>query len=219
MWSCDLYNNTLNRIVDSGFFKGQEVYNKEELYYLLSKELHVSYHTVKGWARKGSSGPGDKKVLCDLKELLGTDMMIDLQEKKLELPVKTVYSEFVKDNIKKAYNLMIDYTLVEKIDDEKAYFKMRAELRKLKVCIPEDIFEKINKCADECLDPIFYYEEGPFAELFTEELGYFDEKHKFHYRNDDVALKACALFCKVLSEIQHKIENFAMEELYPILVG
>lgn len=220
MWNSDLYNKALKQIKERGSFKGQFVKSKEEVYWLLSKELYVSYHAVKGWSRKESTGPGDKHVLEKLKSLLGTDMMDNEQDRIKEVTeVKAIYSDFIKNNIQKAYDLLLDYLYSDEIEDEDEYCKMRENLAKLQIAIPKEIYNKIEKCADEYLEPIIYDRENFFAELYSEELGHFDEKHVFHLRDEDAMLKYMGLFFKKIFNVRKCIEEFGIKELYPILIG
>lgn len=220
MWNSDLYNKTLKAIKEQGVFKGHLVKSKETLYRLLGEELHVSYHAVKGWTRKDSNGPGDEEVLKDLKNLLGADMTKFIEDiHKEEKNVSTTYSDFVKENIQKGYDLMIDYITSDDVEDENEYCKMRAELSKLQIVIPTEIFDKMEKCADDLLEPIIYDHDNFFAELYTEELGYFDEDHAFHLKSEEATFKHMGLFLEKIWDVQKKIERFGMEELYPVLVS
>lgn len=220
MWNNELYKKILNAIKERGSFKGQPIKSKEKLYLLLSDELHVSYHAVKGWARDGSSGPGDEDVLKDLENLLGTNMNNDFENGIVEeTKMKVVYSDFVKENIQKGYDLMMDYICSEEVEDENEYCKMREELSKLRVAIPKVVYDKIEKCADDYLEPIIYDYENFFAELYTDELGYFDEDHVFHLKDEAATFKHMGLFLEKIYGVQKQIEKFGIEELYPILVS
>ena len=148
MWNSKVYVKILNAIAEQGAFRGNPVKNKEALYQLLADELHMSYHAVKGWTREKSNGPGDEDVLKHLKILLGTDLSNATKiNYKEEEKMATVFSDFVKTNIQKGYNLMIDYIMSDDVEDEDVYCKMREELSKLRVAIPKAIFDKMEKCA------------------------------------------------------------------------
>ena len=133
--------------------------------------------------------------------------------------MKKGQTDFVKRNVGKAYELLIDFIRSEDVENEDAYCKMRMELKKLKVAIPKDIYDKIEDIADEYLDPIIYDNQNFFAELYTEEIGYFDEKETFHMRDEAATFKFLELFLIKIRDVEKKIEKFGMEEIYPILVS
>ncbi len=54
--------------------------------------------------------------------------------------------------------------------------------------------------------------------MHTEELGTYIG-NTFQLKNEEATLKYCGMFLDILLNIEKKIENFAMEELYPILVN
>lgn len=219
MWNRKKYNAMLTNIAEKRQFKGCYVKNKEALYCLLSEKLFVSYDTVKGWTRAKSNGPGERRILEKLEELLETKLTVDdvAQKEERERQI-TNYSDFVKSNIKKCYDLMMDYLNSDYYEEEDVYCKMRAEMRKYRIGIPENLFAKIEECADMYLDPIIYDHANFFAELYTEDMGYFDEEGIFHLKDEASTLKHLGLFLEKMTSIQNEIENFAMRELYPILV-
>ena len=219
MWNRDKYNLMLTEIAKKKDFRGRYVKNKEALYLLLKEELHVSYSTVKGWGRPTSKGPGDQSVLEKLEGLLETKLtFIEVEQEDNIMKVEKC-SDFVKNNIKDCYNLMIDFLHSDECENEEVYCKMREELRKYRIAVPKDLFAKIEECVDTYLDPIIYDHNNFFAELYTEDMGCFDEDSIFHLKDETSTLKHLGLYLDKMIKVEKAIESFAMKELYPILVN
>lgn len=220
MWDRRKYDSMLCKIAEVHRFKGHRVKNKEAVYRLLSELLHVSYSTVKGWNRENTTGPGDEDVLRKLEELLGTTLTTDMIVEEEEIGEMTArYSEFVKENIMKCYDLIMEYLHSEEIESEEVFCKMRNALNRYKVGIPKVIFDKIEDCVDTYVEPMIY-DENFWAELYTEDIGYYEEDGKtFHLRSEDAIFKQAGLFYSKILEVEKKVEEFAMKELYPILVS
>ena len=224
MWDRNKYNTIIKKIKETKHWNGHEIKSKEDVYKLLSQEVHLSVDAVKSWTRPNSNGPGDELTLRKLEELLGVKLTKqgEVQEEKMmeenEMQENT-YSDFIKQNIKECYLLMIDYLHAEGVEDENVYCSMRAEMRKYKVCIPNEIFEKIEACADQFLDPIIYDEENFFAELHSEELGFYDDEHCFHPKDENATFKHIGMYLEKIMWVEEQIEQFGMKELYPILIG
>lgn len=155
--------------------------------------------------------------LRDLKSLLAMDITENICDE--EEITNEKYSDFVKENILKAYKMLIDYIASDDVEDEEEYCNLRDELSKLQIAIPEEIFEKIEKCVDDFLDPIIYDYENFFAELYTEDFGYFDEDHVFHMKSEAAIRAQAELYHERIWDIQCQIKEFGMKELYPILVA
>lgn len=155
--------------------------------------------------------------LRDLKSLLEMETTENICDEE-KITTET-YSDFVKENILNAYKMLIDYIASGNVEDEDEYCKLRDELSKLQIAIPEEIFEKIERCVDVFLDPIVYDFENFFAELYTEDFGYFDEDNVFHMKSEAAIREQAELYDERIWDIQCQIEEFGMEVLYPILVA
>lgn len=217
MWNRELYIGMIRKIVESGTFMGKSVKNKEELYNSISSLLFVSYDTVKSWTRKNSNGPGDASVLEKLEQLLGTTLVKENKQENVEVVVmKDKYSDFVKENVKRCYDMLFDYVIEKDIENEARYCQIRTEIRKTKIAIPQEIYGKIEAFADEYLDPIIY-DDTYWDFLHTEELGHFDENGTFCLKDEKATLQSCGLFLNKVIEIAEMLETFGMRELYPLL--
>ena len=53
----------------------------------------------------------------------------------------------------------------------------------------------------------------------AQELGYFDEDHVFHLKDEAATFKHMGLFLEKICNVQKQVEKFGIEELYPILVS
>lgn len=219
MWDRKKYDSMLNKIAEVHHLKGHRVKNKEAAYRLIGELLHVSYSAVKSWNRQNNNGPGDQELLEELEELLGTKLTTETTMVEKEKGKMTVrYSEFVKGNIMKCYDLIMEYLHSDEIESEEVFCKMRANVHKLKVGIPKDIFDKIEDCVDTHVEPMIY-DEAFWAELYTEDIGYYDDENTFHLLSEEAIYKQAGLFYSKIFEVERKVEEFAMEELYPILVS
>lgn len=219
MWNRILYAEIIKKIARQGILDGNKVNTKEDVYKYLSEKLFVSYHTVKGWTRAASHGPGDKETLKNLEKLFGVSLEIaDTKKEKGDTVMGNRYSDFVKRQIMECYTLMKDYLRSENVEDENTYCEMRSEMDKRKIAIPKSVYEKITNFANEHLDPIIYDEKNTFASLYTEDIGYYDKKGVFHTRSEEKTIEFCGRFLDILLKIEQELDDFAMKELYPILI-
>lgn len=219
MWNRDMYNAIIKKIKETKHWNGHEIKSKEDVYRLLSQEVYLSVDAVRSWTRPNSNGPGDELTLLKVEEMLGVKLTKQYEEQEENKMLENTYSDFIKQNIKECYLLMIDYLHAEDIEDENIYCSMRAEMQKYRVCIPKEIFKKIEACADKFLDPIIYDEENFFAELHSEELGFYDAAHCFHLKDEKATFKYMGMFLEKIMWVEDQIEQFGMKELYPILIG
>lgn len=221
MWDREKYCKTITEIVRAGRFIGEPVKSKEDVYKLIGSEMGATRETVIGWTRATSHGPGGGvEALKQLEALLNVRLTKSVEADVTEEVVMAgTYSNFVKENIKKAYELIADYLMSEEVEDENAYCEMLAEVEKLEIAIPKEIYVKIKNFIDMYVDQIIYDTDEFFADMHTEEFGYWDDEHCFHLKNEDATLKFCCMFMEKLLDIRNKLQEFAMKELYPILVS
>lgn len=218
-WNNNLYSRILTGIYTQGYFLDETIEKKDTLYRKLAKELDVSYDSIKGWAREQSNGPSNPKVVERLEELLGAKLTTCKESVVNEERKETkMYSDFVKTNIKKCYDMMMDYLLSDDVDNEEVYCSMRMEIGKMSVCIPDEIYSKITEFVDNNLEPIIYDHDNYFSELYTEEIGYYDEEHRFCMKDENATRKFLGLYLQKIFEIKTNLEQFGKKELYPILI-
>lgn len=127
------------------------------------------------------------------------------------------YSNFVKTNVLNAYHLMMDYIQSEDIENEDTYITMRQQLNRLKVGIPHELYTKIETFANTELDPIIYEHDTFFAEMYSENFGFFDEENCFHVK-EDAKFDFFDKYLKITLSVQNKLEDFGKNELYPVLM-
>lgn len=219
MWNVDLYKRMLVNAAREGNFNGRAVKNKEAIYRYLSAQLYVSYDTVKSWTRARSTGPGDKIVLSELEAMFNVKLTTKDKEEGITVMCKEKYSDFVKQNIKQCYELVMDFVQEGEIEDEESYCKMRRQFDKMKVWVPREVYDKILDFIDTYLDSIIYGDDNIFSDMYTEELGYYDEEHCFHLRNEEATFKFTGMFFEKLIQLEKKLEELGMKELYPIFIG
>lgn len=216
MWNRELFNKIISELKKKKSIDGNLVNSKEEIYDYLSKKLFVSVDTVKSWTRPHSRGPRDKKVIKELEELLGMNLLTYIEIDEME-DRDDSYSDFVKKNIFECYSLMKNYLHSDDIEEEETYCIMRFELEKKRISIPKHIFKKISDFADEYLDPIIYDYDNLFKECYASDIGYY-ENDVFHIYTEEGTMKHIGRFFNKIIEIENKLDDFAMNELYYILI-
>lgn len=216
MWNRKLFNKIISELKKKKIIDGRVVKSKEDIYKYLAKKLFVSVDTVKGWTRLKSRGPRDPQVRKELEVILGVALWMDIEVDEME-DKKTSYSDFVKKNISECYSLMKDYLHSEDIQEEEVYCIMRFELEKKRISIPKHIFKKISNFADEYLDPIVYDYDNLFKECYTSDIGHYKD-NVFQIDTEDGTMKHISRFFNKIIEIEKKLDDFAMKELYPILI-
>lgn len=131
--------------------------------------------------------------------------------------MKTNYSDFTKKNILKCFDKMLKCVERQNIQNEDVYSKMRITLKKRQVALPKDVYKKMNDFADENLKPIIF-DRDYWKVLDKEEWGFYDENGVYHLKNTEARVEHCKMFEKMIFDIQNKVTEFGMKELYPILV-
>lgn len=198
-----------------------EFEDKGELYDYLSKEISSAPNTIEYWKCKDSNGPQNLDTIKQLEEIFGVSLRreVDDYNEDEERKLMGKHSDFVKKQIHLAYREIKDYLHSEDIEDEDIYIKMRNRLDYLKISIPKDIYGKIVDFADEYLEPIIYENDKVFANFYTEDIGHMGDDGSFHIDTKEQFLKLYGRFIEVIINIENKFDEFAMNELYPILVS
>ena len=219
MWDVEKYNMTLKRIVQKGIFLEMNIKTKEAVYEILSSRLFVTIDTVKGWGRKNSHGPGDEEVRKKLEELLETSFykrkkpLNDSEEISVD-----IYSDFVKRNIFKAYEIIMNHIKSSKVQDEDAYLEVCNQINNLKIGIPSNIYRKIIDFMEEYLDVLICDEDTFFESLYKKKAldacddseRYVSDFSQYEWLRKDVSL---------LDYIVEDFEEFGMKVLYPVLMN
>lgn len=128
------------------------------------------------------------------------------------------YSDFTKGCILKCHKLMSNYLdgLVTDSDSirevETRYWKMRFEVESMKVAVPVYIYKRIEDFMDTEIEPLINWNGNIFVQ-FTKD-GHLAIKVADKYDKGEEAFA----FCSTVMGIKNKLEDFAMRELYPVMV-
>ena len=156
-----------------------------------------------------------EKVLGIAEGELGRKGLGKMKENKTENKL----TDFNKQAIHSCYMLMKDYIHSDDVESEDCFADMCAEVEKYKIAIPEEIYAAIQKCIDECLAPIIYEERDTFARCYTDDIGFFTDDGVWQTRDEEGTKKFCMYFMLTLTEIEQKVDMFAMETLHPVLIA
>ena len=222
MWNKKLFNHLIQKIKEEGTFCGEPVRYKEDIYTKIGERLYLDRETVKNWIKKDSKGPTAEN-LTKLEKLLGVSLVLvekeEVVENEPEVMMSGNYSEFVKNNIKEAYKFLREVCYKNVFLREEPYIDMAMGLDALRICIPKEIFEKIEKFIEEKIEPMVYDTENFLADTYDDTMGYFDVDHEFHFVDEDARTRQFVLRMKKIFGVQEELEEFAMREFYPILVN
>lgn len=222
MWNKKLFNHLIQKIKEEGTFCGEPVRYKEDIYTKIGERLYLDRETVKNWIKKDSKGPTAEN-LTKLEKLLGVSLMLvekeEVIENEPEVMMSGNYSEFVKNNIKEAYDILREGCYKNVFLKEEPYLDMVIGLDTLRICIPKEIFELIEKFVEEKIDPMIYDTENFLADTYDDPMGHFDVNHEFQFVDEDAKTRQFVLRMKKIFVVQEELEKFAMRELYPILVS
>lgn len=232
MFNKKAYIRVLEEIKREGIFHGKPVKSLENIYRELEDYVPRSIESFKSWKRPKSNGPRDLVVLEDLETALGIPLgsltikeeTITQNENSTEtteeetIMQKNNVTDFNKERIFHCYNVMKNYLQDDDVESEECFNCMYDEIEKCKVAIPTAVFEKISNFIDEKLAPIVYESEKTFAECYTDEIGYYNDENIWQTRDEEATRKMCMAFIVKLAEIEQELDNFAMNELSPVLV-
>lgn len=226
MWDHEKYSRVLGTIKkqcksDGVLFKGQNIESKEQLYVLIGEEVHVERDTAKGWTRNESKGPGENSQIESIERFLGLpvgELGRREERPKMKKETKNVkLTDFSKKAIMHCYILMKEYIRCDQVEEEERFLTMLFEIEKQRIAIPDAIYQKIQDAIDEFLTPIVYETQATFSNCFTEEIGHYEDG-AWHIKDEEAARKSVINFTVRLVEIERSIDDFAMEQLYPLLV-
>lgn len=222
MWDVKKYKGLINTIKENGRFMGNDVTTKEQIYELIGKTIYVDAGTAKSWGRPSSNGPGSNDLLIKLEKAFGIDEGLlgrkeykDVKEDKQNIKL----TDFNKQAIHNCYMLMKDYIHSDEVENEDCFADMCAEVGKYKIAIPEKIYGAIQKCIDEYLAPIVYEYYDTFEKCFADDIGFMGDDGTWHVRDEEGMKKTCMYFVMTIIEIEEKVDRFAMETLYPVLIA
>ena len=116
-------------------------------------------------------------------------------------------NDFVKKNILECYGLMRDYFHGD-VESDKDYNKMCNGIDRLRIGIPEEVYEKIME--------FVYKELAPLVEGEEDHDTVFAECIEAEKNGDDSEMGAAYL--RLMFSVDGKIEKFATEVLRPYLL-
>lgn len=214
MWLYETFKKTCEIIAkEQGIFLGKRVKSKEQLYDLLSEKLNLSRDVIKKWTQPNSKGPSNPTDLKNVEDLLGIKLWnySDCRFPSIQ------YSEQCKHNTQKCYILLKDYLNSEDVEDESYYIKVRFEIDKLKIAIPDNIFSQIIEFIDKEIKPIIYNPEEVFASLYTEKYGVMGNDGTFHIKDESALYQILGKHIEIIIDIEKKLDEFALTVLSPVL--
>lgn len=235
MWDSKKFSDILDGFKtkcrnDGVLFMGQKADSKEKIYLLISDELGRSEETwresdtVKSWTRPGSTGPKTNELIERVEKILGLpagDLGRREEKKAMEKDQKSVttMTDFSRQAIMRCYVLMKDFLRrgIENVAAEEEFLNMRQAIEMQKIAIPETIYCQLIEAVG-FLEPIVYEPQTTFACCYSDSLGYFDDEGVWHIR-DGKETHFVANFISALLEIERDLDEYAMKNFYPALVG
>lgn len=212
----------ITRSVKKGEWKGDDKgYDFKQIneicLYIADEVLNqnVSKDTVYGWTKKRSKGPGEEWIVNALENTLGISLIqieedVEMEKKysngKTEEEQKMKkYSDFVKQNIREVYGIILHYIENEDLTDEDAYFRLENKVEAYIVGIPKDLFMEISIFIGDLEEIVF--EKEKYYERYT------DFRNEVLKKNSQQALEF-ATRVNLLGDLC----EFGMKKLYPYLV-
>ena len=126
-------------------------------------------------------------------------------------------NDFSKNAVWKCYELMKNYLHDDEVEYESCFVAMFQEIDKIKIAIPEAIYQKITQFMDDSLAPIVYEREKTFSACYSDEVGFYNAEGRWEIRDEEGMKKLCMEFMLKLMEVEDELDEFAMKELYPLL--
>ena len=215
------FREILKSIVEKKELNGDRISSKQQLYVRIGEALHVSPDTVKYWQRDKSSGPDPRtpELLKELEDYLGypdaLQKKINIEEEKTEDKRMDTVSEFQKQQIMDIYEALKKYVSEMDIENEDAYYRIRAVIERKKLVLPETIFNAILQFMDNVVEEYVFEAEYP---AFTEEEAEY-ENGVMNIKTDAAFNKLMSQFLERLQELDEKIDHFAVNELKAYLLG
>ncbi len=131
---------------------------------------------------------------------------------------RTKLSDFSKKALMACYRLLRDYFDTEDALSEKDFTKMCHEIETYRIAIPVDIYNMFYDYVNKHIEPIIYDAQRTHEiakhglELFKGSENYSDEDIEF----GSFLNTSCFIMKK--NQIETELEEFAMENLYPLLI-
>lgn len=216
-----------NEVLESGYFEGQEVIYKSELDRIIAEKIICEPNTVAHW--RAGKEPGAENIK-KLEKLFGVSFYKEVIIEDTDKEENTVieenkegvsmqnYSDFTKQQIQIAYSEMKKYIRSKEVDSEDRYIEMEQKLDELKVSIPRELYCEITNFKETYLSPIIYDKGETFKSVNIEGVGCYTEEGEFIIQLEKEGYKVIAKYIDVIIDIERKLDEFAMKELYPILV-
>lgn len=216
-----------NEVLESGYFEGHEVIYKSELDRTIAEKIICEPNTVAHW--RGNKEPGAENIK-KLEKLFGVsfykEIIVEDTDKEENTVIEEIkegvsmqnYSDFTKQQIQMAYSEMKKYIRSKEVDSEDRYIEMEQKLDELKVSIPRKLYCKITNFKEKYLSPIIYDREEIFNSVNIEGVGSYTVEGKLIIQSKAEGYKIIAKTIEILIDIERKLDDFAMKELYPILV-
>ena len=223
MWDVQKFKGLVETYKNDGEIFESKIQSKEGIYKKIAEKMFVEADTVKSWTRPSSTGPGTDEMIVKLENLLNvSEGSLGRRENSKEMKYENTYvkvSEYSKKAIHDCYILMKEYLHDDEVESEDCFSKMYADVERNKIAIPSHIYSQITECIDTILAPIIYEQEKTFSKCYDKELGEFDENGTFVFKDEEAAKKTCIQFMLTLIDIEEKLDSFAMEKLYPVMMA
>lgn len=201
------------------FTDGSKVAKKREIHWIIAKKLFKSEETVRGWTKPRSNGPGDIEDVRNLEELLGVSLIKSEEESILLEENEVRLDEFNKQKVFECYEILKNFITEGDIESEEEYVKVRSEISKKRIAMPKSLYDNLSLWIDENLDPIIYDSENVLAFTRTSDLGQYSSDGAFKFLTEEKALKAIGMFMEFLMKLDGKLEQFADENIRPLLIN
>lgn len=224
MWNPVMYDQRLEMIKKEGNFNGKHIKSKSNIHEELAEALGFSLSTIKSWARKTSTGPGDTKVIERLEDMLGLPRLsltytelTPIERKESKNMYKL--SDFTKSRIMLCYELIVEYLNDDDKEYEECFTKMANKVRSQKIAMPEEIYNKIENFIDQNIAPFIYEDtDAKFTSRLIEgEEFKIEEDGSLHLLTEKATKEVIRSYLELVLEMHSKTEEFGIQELQPLL--
>lgn len=112
---------------------------------------------------------------------------------------------------------MRDCVDFEHIEDSEYICSTFSRIRRYRVALPPDLYERINDFVLDTLHPIVN-DPDFFSATKLPEYGSFNKEGSFVINSDESFNKIIAIMCQISIDMERKIDAFAEQQLSPYLL-
>ncbi len=128
-------------------------------------------------------------------------------------------NKITQESLKEIHFIIKNFLHEGDMEDIDAYCRTLSEIDKYEIAVPKELYKSIVAFIDEHISPLVFDHKNTFSATYSPEYGTYDEDGIFCISTEEQLKGMLATYYKIIFEAEKEWDNFAMNELHPVIIA